>query len=239
MKKLAIALVGFLFVMGCDDDVPPVDPPKQDIELSLNHIWGSSAFELNEWYTTSNGDSFKPTLLRYHINNFELIDDQGGVHAYKNWELSEGIDQVLKFSDSTGANFTKIRFTVGVADSATNRNGLLNQEFVDPMYWAMASGYINVKLEGRSMQSGVEGGVYYHIGGYTSGFATARTIELEFPSSVKASLGNNTASLNVDVAEFFTTPNAIDIMTMDDVQTVSADAVLISQNWDSMFSLGN
>jgi len=144
---------------------------------------------------------------------------------------------LLTYVDTMGLKISKVRFTLGVEDSLTNAKGDLNQLFTDPMYWGMAMGYINVKLEGKTMQSGVEGNAYFHIGGYAAPNQTARNIELDFTTSLEAAFGKNTATLQVDLAEFFHSPNPIQLATLNDVQTVGSDAVTISQNWDSMFSL--
>jgi len=113
----------------------------------------------------------------------------------------------------------------------------LNDNFVDPMYWGMAMGYINLKLEGKSMMNGTEGNVYFHIGGYAGANQTARTIELDFPSDVRGFVGENTVGVNFDVEEFFHSPNPISLATTNDVQTTGSTAVMISENWDSMFSV--
>jgi hypothetical protein len=64
-------------------------------------------------------------------------------------------------------------------DSATNVSGAFGGD-LDPtngMYWTWQSGYINVKVEGRSPAA--PGGVFeLHLGGYAAPHATAQWVEL-------------------------------------------------------------
>lgn len=241
MKNLFFAsLTLLLFVVGCDDDPDPVVPETQDYTVSLKHYWGINALEMNAWYTTSEGDSFMTTTFDYHINNFEWVDADGQVHAQDDWKLvrygTDG-DITLTFPGQSDMKIAKLRFTIGVEDSTTNASGALNEVFTDPMYWGMAMGYINMKVEGKTMMGGTEGNAYFHIGGYLGANQTARNIELEFSTPLESVLGKNTASVKVDLAQFFYEPNTIQLSTTNDVQTVGNTAVMISQNWDSMFSV--
>jgi hypothetical protein len=235
MKNLWI-LAAFLFVIGCDDDPEPIKPA---VEININHTWNDQSLELNKWYTTAQADSFMPTVFLYHLNNVVLVTESGKELAYEDWHLvnySEGNYQ-LKYDDLEDHKVKSIKFTVGVEDSIDNYDGTLNAKFTDPMYWGMAMGYINVKLEGNSMKDGKEGLVYYHIGGYSGSNQTARNITLELPKSIEMAPGSNVLNLDMNLAEFFSSPNEIDISVTNNVQTVGADAVRIAQNWDNMFSV--
>jgi len=67
-----------------------------------------------------------------------------------------------------GTTYDEIRFDMGI-DSATNVAGALSGD-LDPangMYWAWQSGYINVKLEGRSNICPTRNHEFsFHLGGY-------------------------------------------------------------------------
>lgn len=238
MKKLLLLFISIGILSGCDDDPDPI-VQETPIEVTIQHLWNTSPLNLNSWYTTTEGDSFKPTTLNYHINHINLIDVDGNATEVKEWELvnyEKGGDKSFTLSGVPDKTFTKIRFTLGVEDSLVNTNGELNDDFVDPMYWGMAMGYINLKLEGSSMLNGTEGNVYFHIGGYAGADQTARNIELDLPSDVSMLLGSNTATVNLDIEDFFHSPNTISLATTNDVQVTGATAVMISENWDSMFT---
>ncbi len=235
MKNFWI-LAAFLFVVGCDEDPPEVKPA---VEVNINHTWNGESLSLNKWYTTEQTDSFMPTVFIYHLNNVVLVTESGKEMAYDDWHLvnySQG-NYSMKFDDLDDNKIKSIKFTIGVEDSAVNWNGTLNAVFTDPMYWGMAMGYINFKLEGNSMIDGTEGLAYYHIGGYTATNQTARNITLDLPKSIEMAPGSNVLNIDMNLADFFSSPNAIDIATTNDVQRVGPDAVRIAENFDSMFSV--
>jgi hypothetical protein len=235
MKNIWI-LVAVLFVAGCDDDPPEVKPA---VEINLNHSWDGEALALNTWYTNAQADSFMPTVFIYHLNHVVLVTEQDNELAYEDWHLINYKDgnYQLKYDDIEDNKIKAIKFTIGVEDSLANWNGTLNAQFTDPMYWGMAMGYINFKLEGSTMKDGKEGLAYYHIGGYSGANQTARNITIELPESIEMSLGKNQVNIDLNLADFFSSPNEISIETTNNVQTVGTDAVRISENWDSMFSV--
>jgi len=239
MKNLLFVLLGLGILAGCDDDPDPI-VKETPIEITIQHLWNNSDFTLNNWYVTAQSDSFKPTTLNYHINHIDLLDQDGIWAQASEWELvnyGKDGDKKLTLTGVSDRSFSKIRFTIGVEDSLVNLNGELNDDFTDPMYWGMAMGYINLKLEGKSMKSGTEGNVYFHIGGYAGADQTARNIVLDLPSNVEMLLGSNLVTVKMDVEDFFHSPNPIMLSTTNDVQTTGSTAVMISENWDSMFTV--
>ena len=239
MKNLLFVLLGLGILAGCDDDPDPI-VKETPIEITIQHLWNNSDFTLNNWYVTAQSDSFKPTTLNYHSNHIDLLDQDGIWAQASEWELvnyGKDGDKKLTLTGVSDRSFSKIRFTIGVEDSLVNLNGELNDDFTDPMYWGMAMGYINLKLEGKSMKSGTEGNVYFHIGGYAGADQTARNIVLDLPSNVEMLLGSNLITVKMDVEDFFHSPNPIMLSTTNDVQTTGSTAVMISENWDSMFTV--
>ncbi len=237
-----IAIGAFIF-SGCDDDPPPIDHNTNELTISLNHQWDGEDLQLNSWYTTFNSDSFMPTKLVYHINNFVFMDASGGQYSLSNTWFMVNSEETLKPTFKTNTisdrQLTSVKFTIGVSDSATNASGALNTIFTDPMYWGMANGYINFKLEGKSPSVSNEG-VILHTGGYLAPYIATAEVEIFFPSGgeVSGNLGTNNLTLNVDLAEYFDNPNLIDLSTTNEIHAPSDEAVTISKNWPSMFTFG-
>ncbi len=240
MKKGILFLLGLALLAGCDEDPPVATPNAPAIDITLKHTWKGTEFQLNKWYTTTVGDSFQPTTLNYHINHIELIDDAGIASQLVEWDLvnfEKTNTRSFTLDGVEGKKFTKLRFTLGVEDADVNKNGELNDDFTDPMYWGMAMGYINLKLEGKRMTDGVEGNAYFHIGGYEGVDQTARIIEIDLTKNLEMVLGNNTATLSMDVDQFFHSPNDVSLPTLNDVQVTGSDAVMIAENFDGMFTI--
>ncbi|MBI1305519.1 MAG: hypothetical protein GC181_02765 [Bacteroidetes bacterium] len=242
----AFGLAALLFsisLSGCDDDPKPIDTDPHKITVTMNHVWGSSALHLEDWNTTSNNDSFQLTKLIYHINNFELIDADGNATpADEKWFMvnsEENMNPTFTMGDLDNKEFTAIRFTIGVEDSTVNADGMLNSLFTDPMYWGMANGYINFKLEGKS-PSATSQGVVLHVGGYLFPNMAIAHVTVNFDSGkiLSSQLGKNKLTLNADLSEYFHSPNTIDLAQINLIHMPGEDAIKISENWQTMFSFG-
>ena len=232
--------LGIVFT-GCDDD--PVEPTieKPDISIIFNHVWEGADLEMGKWYVTEPGDSFQPSLNKYHINNIYLVTTEGDDVMVKDWDMISYPDEGnknIKLSGVEDKVFNKIKFTIGVEDSLANYNGELNNLFVDPMYWGMANGYINMKVEGRYVKTDNSiGDVYLHIGGYAGDQQTAYVIELDLAQNTRMAIGENEININVDLAQFFYNPNDISLQQYNLLHMPGATAVMISKNIPTMFSV--
>ena len=237
-----VVVIGFSGI-SCNDDPDPIEQDKFEIELSLNHKWDSKILELGQWYVTSNSDSFQLTKLNYHINHIELKGDNGIWHSADNlWYMvnsEETLSPRMILGDLDDMTFSAIRFTIGVADSLVNAEGQLNNLFTDAMYWGMANGYINFKLEGRSPKVADEA-VVLHMGGYLPPNQAFKTIQIDFPSGnmVSSKLGSNKLQIDVNLAETFHSPNKVDLASTNRIHAPGVDAVRISENWETMFAFG-
>jgi hypothetical protein len=246
-----ILFVGLLFGLvfsftACDSDDAKPDPvnlPVYNVQVQIKHIFGGQSLALNEEiYETANGDTVSFTRLVYHLNKFKFFSDSGIVERPDLYFLVDAEDEntlTLAFDSLDDMAFDSVQFTVGVADSVDNADGLLNSMFTDPMYWGMINGYINMKLEGRS-SSVVSDSVYIlHIGGYMGDYKLSSTVSLDFAGSkLQNKLGKNILSLDVDLSEYFQNPNSFDIGINNRIHSPNDSAKMISENWPSMFEFG-
>lgn len=236
---LVMSLLIIVISSGCDEDPPPIDTDPHALKLTLNHSWGSSDLALNDWYVTANSDSFQLTKLIYHLNNVYLFNEAGdSMLVADSWHMVNSESKLNPTFDLGvfDESFSAIRFTIGVADSAVNASGMLNTLFTDPMYWGMANGYINFKLEGKSPAVNDEG-VILHVGGYLEPYAAYAEVKVDFGTSIlENKLGKNNLNLDVDLSEYFVNPDTIDLSTTNLIHTPGDAAVRISKNWPSMFS---
>ncbi|MCB9246102.1 MAG: hypothetical protein H6606_06685 [Flavobacteriales bacterium] len=238
---LGLILIGFstLFTACNPDDPDPIPQPEYPVKVELSHVFGAQPLSLNgPFYITENGDSFQLTKLIYHINNFEFLDASGNVvhkdNRYFMVDLSKEENPMFEFANDL-TDVHKVRFTIGVADSATNYDGTLNSQFTDPMYWGMISGYINFKLEGNS-PSVSNDAVVLHIGGYTEPFKNSRVIEVDLSTAASSQLGKNTIGVELDLSKYFYSPNTIDLAIVNLIHSPSDEAAKIADNWLDMFS---
>ena len=103
----------------------------------------------------------------------------------------------LPLCKKNGKVVTRIVFNIGI-DSTTSVSGALTGD-LDPsngMYWAWQSGYINMKMEGKSASCKTRKNEFqFHIGGYMQPFYAIRKVDL-YPIS-------QNLEVTVDVAEIF------------------------------------
>jgi hypothetical protein len=227
-------------VSACNDNEPePIELPEFPIEIDIEHFFGSQALELNSaYYLTENQDSFQLSKLIYHLNNIKFFNASGDLlyaddHYYL-INLEEAGTSSFKFQNFDGV-ISSMSFDIGVKDSATNAEGLLNSKFNDPMFWGMINGYINMKVEGKSPSVGNEA-VVLHVGGYLDPYKTARTVEVPFTSLAENKLNKNQIVLKMDLAEYFTGPNTIDLASTNLIHSPGIAAMNIADNWLNLFS---
>jgi hypothetical protein len=237
LKALLLILITALLFQSCD--TPPVDLIQEiHLKINVNHVFGSSnvPFELEkDYYITSMNDTIKPTTMIYHINNFELSNDNGDRLAFEySYALVDLLDKnsfaLLNKTLPSNKSFSKLSFTVGVEDSLINKNGILNTLFASPMYWGMTNGYIHFKLEGL-IKGGSSSTAVLHVGGYLAPFQLAKriTVNLASPISGGASIP---VQLEMDMSKYF---NGIDLDMINSIHQPSEDARKISDNWPLIF----
>lgn len=92
-----------------------------------------------------------------------------------------------------------LTFAIGI-DSTASVSGALSG-VLDPskgMYWAWQSGYINMKMEGKSNSCKTRNNRFqFHVGGYLQPYCAWRTVELH------PKVSGTSLPIAVDLAELF------------------------------------
>jgi hypothetical protein len=135
-----------------------------------------------------------------------------------------------------------VKFLIGV-DSAKTVQGAQTGD-LDPsngMVWDWNTGYIFVKLEGKSPVAGTIDSVYqYHISGYKTSNNTyaLHWAEISFGSQPLVITTSSIPQLYIktDILEFFQNPYNLSIVDNPVVTASNATAVSISNNYADMFS---
>lgn len=244
--KVATLFSLFTFMYSCGPDNPDPEPDKS-LEIKINHVFGdvSTAFSLNTpVFDVISGDTFTPTTLVYHINNFELSKTSGGsvkldeAQPYRMVDLSDaGSLSPIKLSLKDKGPFNSISFTLGVEDSAANAEGKLNSVFTSPMYWGMINGYIHYKLEGN-LHSTPAKSVVLHVGGYMNPYKLSRRITVNFNEPLDLAKGDALSTLYLNMQKYFDGVNKIDMNNINLIHQPGDDALKIADNWQGMFTDG-
>ncbi len=207
----------------------------QSFDLRIAPVFGKEPIEEDKWYVTTKGDSIQFDNVRFYLSNIELEKENGTI--FKDGQKAHLID----FLEPTTLNISlqnidykdikKMRFNIGI-DSTTSVAGALGGD-LDPqkgMYWAWQSGYINMKIEGRSPQCPNRKNVFqFHMGGYMQPFYAMRRVELPIKG-----IFTEGVILNLDLSRFF---EKININTQNSIMIPSKEAMKLADLSVQMFSI--
>jgi hypothetical protein len=217
-------------------------PSGGKLTIIFDHYVGDKVLQLDTvTYNNVLGQPFTVTKFKYYIGNVHLRKTNGTEVAFSDYYLiDEEEDQSKKINLVLPAGeYADIDFIIGV-DSLHNCSGAQSGALdpVNAMFWTWNTGYIFLKLEGKSPASKSSGNVFeYHIGGYKQPANCIRHVSLTFaqPVSMENS-GNRELHIKADAAEILKTPTAIDISVLSSV-TDFHNATTIADNYMDMFSV--
>ncbi len=188
--------------------------------LIFSPAFGSSTLSIEKYYKTGDKDSVEITELKFYVSAIELWQEQKLV--WKEKKSFHLIDVTVPKSLSvtlnlpSAINFTEIKFNLGI-DSITNVSGAMGGA-LDPtlgMYWTWQSGYINLKLEGKSNLCKTRNNEFqFHLGGYLSPFLGMKQV------SIKPDEKNTT--ITIDIQKII---NSIDLKTQNHIMSPCKEAV--------------
>ncbi len=177
----------------------------------------------NQDFVNDNGDTFRLTKFNYFISNIVITKNDNSTFAEPNsYHLvkhASPASNVITLANVPTGSYKGLSFVIGV-DSTMNASGVKKGD-LDPvvssdMYWDWNSGFIAVKVEGTSPQSGSgTKSITFHIGGYGGVNKAQRPVSLSF-GAVTADVSTAVTPLvhlSVDVLEFFKTPNTVKFAT--------------------------
>ncbi len=253
----AIAL--FLLSFSCSEDNSPTsefDPSeKGSLSVEFDNVVGNRNLQLGgqQNYTNAAGETFSVDIFDYYISNIILTDKNNNQYivpqdsSYFLIQESERASQEITLHNIPAGNYTSITFTIGV-DSLRNtmdvgrRTGALDP--ATGMYWAWNSGYIFLKLEGKSAQAPDDaGGKYrYHIGGFGGmtepTINNIKTVTCSFGSSVATVRTAITPTIHMlaDVMKLFNGSTTLSIAQNPTVM-FAPFSVNIADNYSHMFNV--
>jgi hypothetical protein len=204
-------------------------------QITIQPVFGDKPIADDTWFVSKNGDSIQFDNIRFYLSNIEfeiadksIITDTVKAHLV---DVFEPNTLKINYSKIDVKHIKSMRFNIGI-DSLTNVAGALSGD-LDPqkgMYWAWQSGYINLKIEGRSPQCKNRKNVFqYHIGGYLPPFYAIRHVEMPI-------LGIYTEGvvLRFDLSKFF---KDIQIASQNSIMMPCKEAMGLADLSVQMFSI--
>ena len=210
MKNLFISaalVVAALSVSSCkkDEDTTPTSTTGT-VEINMAHRWGNSTtnFLLNmELVHPMTSDTMTFTTFKYYVSNikFKKADGTWYVHpeSYFLVDLSTSGSEILSIPNVPVGEYTDMEYTMGV-DSLRNVSGAQTGALAvaNNMFWSWNSGYIMVKAEGTSPNSG-SGSFAFHLGGFMGANNVVTTNSVNFTGNSLTITGGKTSEVHMIV----------------------------------------
>ena len=182
MKKVVVVIV--IFALACLSFQMKIN--KKDVPVSLHLNFQNEPLVLNDKkYVTKTNDTVTITKMKFYLSNIVLELEDGTQYKESNSfhlvdaETLSSLEFNLK--NVPDIKIKKIGFAVGI-DSKNSISEKFDGD-LDPalgMYWAWNTGYINMKLEGKSSScTSVKKEFQFHIGGYLPKQNALQEIELK------------------------------------------------------------
>ena len=209
-------LVSFLFSIDCYG------------QLRIIPSWDNKDLELEQVYLTENKDSISFSTLKMYFSDFRFREKlSGGITEIDTlifYDLADSSTHVF-FKNLEISNYDDVSFTLGL-DSSKNVSGELENAY-DPllaMYWAWNTGYVNLKLAGKSNLILTKTHDFeFHLGGYRYPLATAQNIKVDL----------NDQYIYFDLEKLFS--ESINLSKNHHIMLPGKDAFLISQGLSDCF----
>jgi hypothetical protein len=220
-----------------------IAPHKASLSINFKNFVGDLRLTLDSvTYKNELGQAFTVSKFKYYIGNISLQNRSGNVYKSSQYFLINEEDDASKqitLDNLPEGDYTSLSFILGV-DSIHNCNGA-QTDALDPinaMYWTWNTGYIYLKMEGKSPVSKSPGNLLeFHIGGYKQPANCIRTFKLVLKNGFPIQDDvNNSLTVKADLAELFKTPTSIDFSKTSSV-TDFHGATTIADNYMDMFSI--
>jgi hypothetical protein len=229
-------IMSFKSMKGERAGVPP-------LVINFANYVGDSALEAEVMsYKNESGQLYTISGFKYYIGNLQFVRADGSAYTVDNYFLVNALDDAtthIKLYGVPEGAYTSIRFIIGV-DSAHNCSGPQSGDLdpVNGMFWAWNTGYIFMKLDGKSPASKAPGHIFeFHIGGYKAPNNCIRAISLHFPyPMIVENCKSSVLTIKADAAKVMDNQNTIDLSKMYSV-TDYHNATLIADNYADMFSI--
>jgi hypothetical protein len=207
---------------------------KDSLLVRLHLNFRDKPLELNKKYISESKDTLQIDVFRFYISNIKLQFSDESTYSEENSyhliDIENPNSLRIPIQKNSEKVIKKVVFSIGV-DSLTSVSGAMSGD-LDPtkgMYWAWQSGFINMKIEGKSSSCKTRKNAFqFHIGGYLKPNYAIRTIELK-PI-------NSNLEINVDIAQFF---KNIQLSKINSIMIPGTKAMEIADETVKMFTFKN
>jgi hypothetical protein len=198
-------------------------------QLRIIPSWDNKALELEQVYLTENKDSISFSNLKMYFSDFRFREKLSGditeIDTLIFYDLADSSTHVF-FKNLEISNYDDVSFTLGL-DSSKNVSGELENAY-DPllgMYWAWNTGYVNLKLAGKSSLVLTKTHDFeFHLGGYRFPYSSAQLVQVDLLDSY----------IQFELSLLF--PDVISLKKTHHLMLPGKEAFLISQGLPACFN---
>lgn len=190
----------FLFSFGIDAQIK-----RDSLVMQIQFKYGASPLEHNKKYMTKS-DTLEIETVKFYLSNIEIeFDDKSKIKPKNNYYLIDWDNPksfFIPIASRQNKIVSKVTFNIGV-DSTASVSGALsgNLDPTNGMYWAWQSGYINMKIEGKSNSCKTRKNQFqFHLGGYLKPNYAIRKIEIPIQ---KNQIQNEAIKVIADLGNLF------------------------------------
>lgn len=207
------------------------------LNLNIDLKFNDTKIVLAENYTSKNNDILNFETLKFYLSNFEIIYSDNSItkeeNSYHLIDIENPESLVLKLKSEKNREIKSLKFKIGV-DSLASVSGAMEGDLdaTKGMYWAWQSGFINLKIEGKSKSCETRNNKFhFHVGGYLSPNYAIRAIEIPIKNS---QIQNNSLQLKVDLAKIF---DEIELNKTNSIMIPGKEAMKIADLSTKIFSV--
>jgi hypothetical protein len=170
---------------------------SDSLYLNIDMLFDAKPIQLNTIYVSQSSDTLSFSAIKFYLSSFELQFTDNSIFKEPNCYYLVDIEKLnskqLSFSKLHFKNkeIKSIQFNIGV-DSLMSVSGAMKGDLdaTNGMYWAWQSGYINMKIEGKSSSCATRKNKFqFHIGGYLKPNYAIRNVNIKCNNKNQIDLG--------------------------------------------------
>lgn len=218
-------------------------PSPGEVVIKFENYVGRKPLKLDSvTYRNKLKQAYTISKFKYYVGNIRLKSSTGDDYVSSDYFLineDEPDSREVILKNVPPGEYTSISYLVGV-DSLHNCSGAQSGALdpVNAMFWTWNTGYIFLKLEGKSPVSIAPGHIFeFHIGGYKPPVNCIRTVTLSLKGKDILNPSKNKAlKIKADVSKILDARTVVDFSKLSSVVDFH-NAATIADNYAEMFSI--
>ncbi len=230
MKKVFLGILIIAFVCLSFQ----VKNDKNDLTILVHLNFQKEPLVLNDKkYITKNKDTVTIKKMKFYISNIILEMEDGSTYKEKfsvHLVDAENLNSLeFKLKNVPDLKINKASFDIGI-DSLNSVSDKFEGDLdpINGMYWAWNTGYVNMKLEGKSSScANVKKEFQFHIGGYLPKQNALQKIEFNLD-------GKQNINIEVELSNWL---DAISLKEMNSIMIPGEKAINMARLYKNMFKI--